>query len=121
MNLGALKLPLFILQIKGLKVDSARQADLFVDIYYQADTQFSKLDPKHLLYKPYNLSKRRGQPISIEYELTLVSRFKEDLDQMMTNWMVNYRPDIYVRWWHPRNKSFPLESEIVWNRQYKFR
>lgn len=34
---------------------------------------------------------------------------------MMTNWMVNYRPDIYVRWWHPRNKYLPLESEILWN------
>ena len=24
------------------------------------------------------------------------------------------RPDIYVKWWHPRNKTAPLESEIVW-------
>jgi hypothetical protein len=49
--------------------------------------------------------------------LTLAAKYKEDLDQMMTNWMVNYRPDIYVRWWHPRNKSYPLESEILWNGQ----
>lgn len=59
MNHGALKLPLFILQIKSLKVDSNRQADLFADIYYQADDQFSKLSEDHPLYKPYNLSKRR--------------------------------------------------------------
>lgn len=34
---------------------------------------------------------------------------------MCTNWMVHMRPDIYVKWWHPRNKTAPLESEIVWN------
>ena len=34
---------------------------------------------------------------------------------MCTNWMVHYRPDIYVKWWHPRNTEAPLESEILWN------
>jgi hypothetical protein len=34
---------------------------------------------------------------------------------MLTNWMVHMRPDIYVKWWHPRNKTAPLESEILWN------
>lgn len=56
---GALKLPLFILQIKSIKVDNNRQSDLFADVYYQVDSQFSKLSPEHHLYQPYNLSKRR--------------------------------------------------------------
>lgn len=34
---------------------------------------------------------------------------------MCTNWMVHWRPDIYVKWWHPRNKVSPLESEILWS------
>ena len=29
--------------------------------------------------------------------------------------MVHMRPDIYVKWWHPRNKTAPLESEVLWN------
>ena len=44
----------------------------------------------------------------------MVAKYKEDLDQMMTNWMVHMRPDIYVKWWHPRNKTLPLESQILW-------
>jgi hypothetical protein len=112
---GAIKLPLFILESKGIKTDTSRQCDLHVDVFYQQDEAFSKLPPDHHLYKPYNLSKRRGLPIILDYELTMVTKYREDLDQMCTNWMVHMRPDIYVRWWHPRNKTVPLESEILWS------
>lgn len=39
---------------------------------------------------------------------------------MCTNWMVHMRPDIYVKWWHPRNKTMPLESEILWDQGISF-
>lgn len=39
---------------------------------------------------------------------------------MCTNWMVHWRPDIYVKWWHPRNKQAPLESEILWNQSINY-
>jgi hypothetical protein len=91
-----------------------RQCDIHVDVFYQQDKSFSELPKSHPLYRPYNLNKRRGLPITIDYELTLVAKYREDLDQMCTNWMVHMRPDIYVKWWHPRNKTVPLESEILW-------
>ena len=112
---GAIKLPLFILESKNISSDINRQADLYVDVFYQEDESFSKLPIDHPLYRPYNLNKRRGLPITINYDLILVAKYKEDLDQMMTNWMVHMRPDVYVKWWHPRNKTAPLESEILWN------
>ena len=112
---GMIKLPLFILQSTEIKSDSSRNADLHVDVFYQQDDAFHKLPENHPLYRPYALSKRRGLPIIIEYTLTLIAKYKEDLDQMCTNWMVHYRPDIYVKWWHPRNTEAPLESEILWS------
>lgn len=112
---GAIKLPLYILQSTDIKSDPIRNADLHVDVFYQQDSSFSKLPIDHPLYRPYALSKRRGLPITINYTLTLVTKYKEDLDQMCTNWMVHYRPDIYVKWWHPRNNEAPLESEILWD------
>ena len=111
---GAIKLPLYILTSKGISVDTKRQADLHLDIFYQQDQSFSKLPQDHPLYRPYNLKKRRGLPITIQYNLTMITKYKEDLDQMCTNWMVHWRPDIYVKWWHPRNKVEPLQSEILW-------
>lgn len=111
---GAIKLPLYILTSKGIQVDTKRQADLHLDIFYQQDQSFSKLPQDHPLYRPYNLKKRRGLPITINYSLTMITKYKEDLDQMCTNWMVHWRPDIYVKWWHPRNKIEPLQSEILW-------
>ena len=111
---GAIKLPLYILTSRGIRVDTKREADLHVDIFYQQDEAFSKLPQDHPLYRPYNLKKRRGLPITIQYTLTMITKYKEDLDQMCTNWMVHWRPDIYVKWWHPRNKIEPLQSEILW-------
>lgn len=111
---GAIKLPLYILTSKGISVDTKREADLHLDIFYQQDQSFSKLPQDHPLYRPYNLKKRRGLPITIQYNLTMITKYKEDLDQMCTNWMVHWRPDIYVKWWHPRNKVEPLQSQILW-------
>jgi hypothetical protein len=111
---GAVKLPLFILEEKGINSDPSRNADLHVDVFYQYDESFSNLNKDNPLYRTYNLNKRRGLPVTIDYELTMIAKYREDLDQMCTNWMVHMRPDIYVRWWHPRNKTSPLESEILW-------
>lgn len=111
---GAIKLPLYILTSKGITVDTKREADLHIDVFYQQDEAFSKLPQDDPLYRPYNLKKRRGLPITISYNLTMITKYKEDLDQMCTNWMVHWRPDIYVKWWHPRNKVEPLQSQILW-------
>jgi hypothetical protein len=112
---GTLRLPLFILESNNIKTDTSRNADLHSDIFYQVDEAYSKLPTSDPRYRPYNLNKRRGLPITIDYTLTLIAKYKEDLDQMCTNWMVHWRPDIYVKWWHPRNKVSPLESEILWS------
>lgn len=117
---GAIQLPLYILSTGGIKSDPSRNADLHVDIFYQQDPQFYKLDPSDPHYKKYELSKRRGLPITIDYSLTLITKYREDLDQMCTNWMVHMRPDIYMKWWHPREKSVPLESELLWDQSISF-
>ena len=117
---GAIQLPLYILSTGSIKADPNRNADLHVDIFYQQDPQFYKLDPSDPHYKKYELSKRRGLPVTIDYSLTLVTKYREDLDQMCTNWMVHMRPDVYFKWWHPREKSVPLESELLWDQSISY-
>lgn len=112
---GRYKLPIIILQNKSIKSDASRMVDLHSDVFYQVDEQFSKLDVSHHLYKPQQLSKRRGQPIIIDYDMTIITKYKEDIDQIFSNWAVHFRPDIYVKWWHPRIKENPLTSQILWS------
>jgi hypothetical protein len=112
---GRYKLPIIILQNKSIKSDASRMVDLHSDVFYQVDEQFSKLDVSHHLYKPQQLSKKRGQPITIDYDMTIITKYKEDIDQIFSNWAVHFRPDIYVKWWHPRIKENPLTSQILWS------
>ena len=92
---GRYKLPLIILQNKALKTDTDRMCDLHADVFYQQDSSFGKLDSKHHLYSAYDISKRRAQPVIIDYDLTIITKYKEDLDQIISNWIVHFRPDIY--------------------------
>lgn len=118
---GGIKLPLMVLQSGGIKTDQIRIADLHVDLIYQRDQQFTRLAKDHPLYSPYDLRRRRPLPITIQYQLSLIAKYKEDLDQMLTNWMVHCRPDLYVKWWHPRDKSMPLESQILWSQSINYK
>lgn len=112
---GKYRLPIIILQNKSIKTDTSRMVDLHSDVFYQQDEQFSKLDVDHHLYNPQQLSKKRGQPIIIDYDMTIITKYKEDMDQIFSNWAVHFRPDVYVKWWHPRNKINPLTSQILWS------
>lgn len=117
---GKYKLPLIILQTKSLKTDPSRMVDLHNDVFYQEDDQFSKLDVNHHLYRPQQISKKRGQPIIIEYDMTIIAKYREDLDQIFSNWAVHFRPDVYVKWWHPRNTETPLVSQILWGHNLSY-
>ena len=94
---------------------------MHVDLIYQRDQQFTRLAKDNPLYSPYDLRRRRPMPITIQYQISLIAKYKEDLDQMMTNWMVHCRPDLYVKWWHPRDKSMPLQSQILWNHSLSYK
>ena len=56
---GNIQLPLYILSTGSIKSDPARNADLHVDIFYQQDSQFYKLDPSDPHYKKYESNKKR--------------------------------------------------------------
>ena len=108
-------MPLIVITPKGLKTDTARMCDLHEDIFYQSDSSFSELDYSSPLYKPKTLSKMRGQPTTIDYDVVFIARYKEDIDQMVSNFAVHFRPDVYLKWYHPRVKTKPLTSQLLWS------
>jgi hypothetical protein len=120
MSHGKYRMPLIILQMKSFKTDTARMVDLHSDIFYQQDDSFAQLDYNNPLYRPRELSKMRAQPISISYETTFITKYREDLDQIVSNFAVHFRPDIYLKWFHPRKKEKPLVSQLNWSHDVSF-
>ncbi len=112
---GKYKLPLIILSNKSIKTDTVRMVDLHNDVFYQQDNQFYDLDPEDPLYKPQQLGKRRAQPINMEFDMTIITKYREDMDQILSNWVVFFRPDVYVKWWSPRREGETINSQILWN------
>lgn len=117
---GKYKMPLIILQMKGIKTDTARMLDLHSDIFYQQDDSFSQLDYNNPMYRPKELSKMRAQPINISYDATFITKYREDLDQIISNFVVHFRPDIYLKWFHPRRKNKPLVSQLNWSHDISY-
>ena len=117
---GKYRMPLIILQMKGIKTDTARMLDLHSDIFYQQDDSFSQLDLNDPMYRPKELSKMRAQPISITYEATFITKYREDLDQIISNFAVHFRPDVYLKWLHPRRKDRPLVSQLTWSHDISY-
>ena len=52
--------------------------------------------------------------------MTIITKYKEDLDQIISNWAVFFRPDVYVKWWSPRRVGETINSEILWNQNIGF-
>lgn len=117
---GKYQLPLIVIQLKDMRTDTVRMADLHADVFYQQDNLFAELTPDDPRYRPQELSKRRGQPINLSYDVTFITKYKEDLDQIISNFAVFFRPDIYLKWWHPRIKVKPLTSQLLWGHSVSF-
>ena len=117
---GKYRMPLIIMQMKGIKTDVNRMVDLHADMFYQQDDSFAKLDINNPKYKQVELSKMRGQPVNLTYEVTFLTKYREDLDQILSNFAVHFRPDIYLKWWHPRKKVKPINSQLVWDHSLSY-
>lgn len=95
-----LKIPLCSLWMNSFSRDQNRVHSVNDAIQYS----LSNYDPI------YNI----GIPININYSLSIICKFQEDLDQILSNFVVNFNPDIYVAWPHPF-KTGNIKSQIIWN------
>ena len=54
-------------------------------------------------------------PIDIEYTMDIVTKYQEDLDQIISNYIPFTNPDFYVIWHHPKYPTLDIKSQIVWS------
>lgn len=52
-------------------------------------------------------------PIDISYDVSVIARYPQDLDQIASNFMVFFNPDVYVTCEHPKYQGVKLHSQVV--------
>lgn len=61
----------------------------------------------------FNLNDNVGVPINIEFEVSIITKYESDLDQIISNFIAMMNPDIYVSWPNPKGQG-NIKSQIVW-------
>lgn len=98
-----LELPLLHLTMSGISRDSTRAMSLHDGILTQRDGQ------------SYNFLKNTPVPINIQYTLGIITKFHEDMDQILTNFVPFFNPSVYVVIPHPIQSGKKLKCQVVWN------
>lgn len=98
-----LKLPMIALSMGNLSRDSSRVHDIHNAIINQR---------QEWKFKAIN---NTPVPMNIEYEMTIICKYQEDLDEIICNFIPFSNPDFYVIFPHPIEKGVYLKSQIVWD------
>lgn len=104
-----IKLPILAITITGLSRNRERVHSVNEGLIFQTH------DPPTLNYE---IRHNAGIPIDIEYELSIIAKYQDDIDRIISNFSVNMNPDIYVVWSYPYATSSTdskIKSQVVWN------
>lgn len=96
-------LPLITVNMKGLARDNSRVFGVHDGLLYQDGSG------------TYNYKKNTAVPIDITYELSIITKFQEDMDQIISNFVPFFNPDVYVVMRNPVNTSSTIKCQVVWN------
>ena len=99
-----LKPPLIAITKGGLSRDTVRIADTNNGLIYQNEISMG-----------YDVNKNRPQPMNIEFEMSIVTRYEDDMDQIISNFIPMMTPDFYVVWPNPKQPGKHLKSQVVWD------
>lgn len=97
------KLPLSVLTRGNITRDSNRVASLHHNILKMSD--YAAFDPDSI----------SPVPIDIEYKLSIVTKYPDDMDMIMSNFIPFFNKDIYVTSPHPKLENRNIDHQIVWN------
>ena len=96
-----LKPPVIAVSKEGFAIDSTRMHSLYDFLKYTGDSSIDH-------------NKRRGVPVNIEFEVSAVTKYQADLDQILTNFIPFFTPAVYVTWKHPKYPDQTIKSQLLW-------
>ena len=98
-------LPAVSVWIGGVSRDATRVFNKIDGPIYMDDTTTTPLQPI---------------PVDISVNVSLLSKYQNDMDQMITNFVPYFDPYIILSWKHP-NVNREIRSEVEWNGQLTYK
>ncbi len=99
------KLPIITLSMTNLTRDVERTFGIHDGIQYQSESSGSS----------YNYKRNTAIPINIGYNISIIAKYQQDIDQILSNFMVFFKPDIYVVLTNPVTPTEKIKCQIVWD------
>ena len=95
------KLPLIIIQRTGIVKNNDRLANINNEVKYSAHSKMRDYN----LYTPV--------PIDITYQVTVVSKYQEHIDRVVSNIIPFFNKDLFVRSEHPKFEGLYFTSQVI--------
>jgi len=78
---------------------------------------FNKIQGSYIPTSDLRISKKQFQPVPIDLTLnmTIMTRFQEDYDQIVTNFIPYFDPYIIISWRTPNRPEQEIRSQVVWS------
>ena len=100
---GNVELPLITVNMTNIKRDSSRSAGINDNLLLEDGTGTE------------DISDRTPAPVDISYEVDILTKFQEDLDQIISNFIPFFLPNVYVISPNPYNSASPLKINVIWD------
>lgn len=97
------KLPMSAITRGNIRLASNRSNNIHYNILSKSD--FAPIDPNCI----------QPVPIDIEYKLTFITKYPNDMEMIMSNFIPFFNKDIYVTSPHPKLEGRSINHQIVWS------
>ena len=78
---------------------------------------FNKIQGSYMFSSDPTVTNKLQQPVPIDLliNMTILTRFQEDFDQIVTNFVPYFDPYIIVSWRTPSMPDYEIRSQVVWS------
>jgi hypothetical protein len=78
---------------------------------------FNKIQGSYMTSSDPTISNKLLQPVPIDLNInmTILTRFQEDFDQIVTNFIPYFDPYIIISWRTPSMPDYEIRSQVVWS------
>lgn len=98
-----LQLPVISVHIAGLSKDEGRVFNKLVGSFYTPKNSTASINEKGPL------------PIDINYTVSIMTRYQEDMDQILSHLIAYVNPYFVISWRTPSRPDHEIRSSVYWN------
>ena len=106
---GGLTVPVVAVSINGMSRDNSRTTNKLDSFFIPVFDETISSD----------YLKNIPQPVAVKIgvNMSIITKFQSDMDQILTNFVPYCDPYIVISWKLPFSKNFEIRTEVLWNGQ----